>query len=333
MNYILSIKMSDKIWTEDLKQLFASFDIVPTNDMTIEAKMNAITRLVIITSTVLALFNHIMAINIFFVSIVVIIAVYSANKEGFEDFDYPTSKRFCNDTVPLTYNDPAYVSLNKKLEGPPNPKTLVQPIIAPPSHDLSVWKENNIVRHSALNTQTNFDLERSGYSTNTNYPSKCPDCMYVPCVCDIKKKMERDVTYKDRLLTQTIQPDVYQKSYVGEPINSNIGISFTQPFVPTVVDEDRDSIKYTQYNPDDIKRIPEFIASEIQVDPHQNESNVMSINPVPQPVVAQTIEQTQNNVYDPRFTGYGTSYRGYVDDVTGRSKFFYKDVDAITRPN
>ena len=289
---------SDKLWTEDLSQLFTSIDIVPTGEMTIEAKMNALTRLVILSSFVMALFNPIFGIVIFFICIVVIITVYSAKKEGYEEFSI-TSKRFCNDDVPIVPNDPNYISLNQKLAGPANPKTLIPPIIAPPSHDLNIWKENGLVKHSAINDQTNFDLYRSGYTVNTLTPSRCTTGNYLPV---------HEESYKDRLLTQTIQPGVYQKSYVGEPINNNIGITYTQPFVPTVVDETPTSIKFTQYNPDDIRRIPSYIASEIP-------------------------SQTQNNVYDPRFTGYGTSYRGYTDDFTGQAKFFYKDVDSVIRPN
>ena len=39
------------------------------------------------------------------------------------------------------------------------------------------------------------------------------------------------------------------------------------------------------------------------------------------------------DIYDPRFTGYGTSYRSYVEPVTGQVRFYYDDVDAYKRPN
>jgi hypothetical protein len=39
------------------------------------------------------------------------------------------------------------------------------------------------------------------------------------------------------------------------------------------------------------------------------------------------------DVYDPRSNGYGTSYRGYTDKMTGRPRFYYDDVNAIRRPN
>ena len=44
----------------------------------------------------------------------------------------PTSKRFCNNEVTLTPNDPNYVSSNQRLAGTANPKTFISPVIVPP---------------------------------------------------------------------------------------------------------------------------------------------------------------------------------------------------------
>ena len=41
----------------------------------------------------------------------------------------------------------------------------------------------------------------------------------------------------------------------------------------------------------------------------------------------------EDNVYDPRFSGYGTSYRTYIDELTGQPRFYYDDIDAVRRPN
>lgn len=306
----------DKLWTEDIGQLFSSLDIVPTNDMSIETKMNTLTRLAVIMSIVMALSDPSLGLAIFFISLIIIITVYSANKEGYEDFPI-TSNRFCRDDVPLTFNDPDYVSPNQRLVGPPNPKTLVPPTIASPSHDLDAWKVNDMVNHSSVNVRSNFDLGRSGYAaTNNSFltPSKCEKCNYIPCMCHVTRKINRgnEESYKDLLLTQTIQPGVFQKSYACEPINSNIGITFNQQFPSTVVEETPTSIKFIEY---DSPRGAERGAVH----------GVCGIN--------DEFEQTQNNAYDPRFTGYGTSYRGYTDELTGQAKFFYKDVEAVTRPN
>lgn len=112
---------------------------------------------------------------------------------------------------------------------------------------------------------------------------------------------------RDNIITQTLQPGVFQKSHIGEPIQSNIGISYTQEWGPTEIQETDNMIKYTMYDPKNVITTPR--------------------------IKEDLVVQDNTNVYDPRFTGYGTSYRSYVDQLTGRPKFFYDDVDAITMPN
>ena len=38
---------------------------------------------------------------------------------------------------------------------------------------------------------------------------------------------------------------------------------------------------------------------------------------------------SEANVYDPRLTGYGTSYRGFLDPLLGQPQFMYDDIDAV----
>jgi len=282
-----------------------------------------------------------------------------------------TQKRFCNDEVSLNYG-PDYFSMNQSLAGGPSMKTTIPPIVVAPSHDLSIWKENDFVIHSNINRETNFDYSRAGYNDGL-LPTKCSTCTLpavraeqglTTCYCDKKinlpdinkksreeitkssteqrlpeliremrrnniseseiqnmldakeskaeKKRTRSVEYfesprTDNIITQTLQPGVYQKSHVAEPIQSNIGISYTQEFVPTEIDSTSNRIKYTQQNPNNLIITPTFRE--------------------------EVIDQSIENIYDPRFNGYGTSYRSYVDKLTGRPQFYYDDIDSITMPN
>lgn len=394
----------DKFWADDITQLICSFDIIPREGTSLNKKLNAITRLALLLSILIAIFKPALAVSTFSICIVVILAIYYVQEERSESFeedgrqgglnmrltelaerkpynpqDGPLSQfttnsfRFCRDNVALAPNDPDYISPNQLLVGGPNPKTRIPPLIAPRSHDLEQWRENDLVVHSGINSQTNFDVARSGYDCGV-LPTRCSECMYIPCMCpecaqcnskpcmcktmrfpvivnetknvkskrpvrenfngfrgrrrrdnedeDELPKYQEEIPirtkplspltcvespYRDQMLTQTLQPGVYQKNHVGEPINSNIGISYTQQFVPTEVDETSDSIKYTQMNPDNVK----VAAKEVE----------------------QEIGQNVFNVYDPRFTGYGTSYRTYDHKLTGQPRFFYDDINAITRPN
>ena len=77
---------------------------------------------------------------------------------------------------------------------------------------------------------------------------------------------------------------------LDEPIQSNIGISYTQQF------------------PQESK-------------PRYNSCKTSDNTPV------------ESNVFDPRFYGYGTSYRSYVEPVTGQPRFMYDDINAVKMPN
>lgn len=117
--------------------------------------------------------------------------------------------------------------------------------------------------------------------------------------------------YNTNLFTQSVEPGTSTISQINEPVNSNIGISFQQQFLPTTVqtDETTGESLFTEHDP----RVIE------PVEATGNYSIVSGPNTA--------------NVTDPRFSGYGTSYRAYTDDLLGQTKFYYDDVDAIRRPN
>jgi hypothetical protein len=408
----------ENFWMYDVTQLFRSYDLLPSHDDTLTTKLNTITRLAMIVCIVIAAYKPVLGFSTMIIVMVITMSVHSSmvpdpNIERFEpgndtelsDFmkeykstSYPnlnragfptTQKRFCNDAEPLEYG-PHHISLNQQLAGGPNPKTKIPPIIAPPSHDLDSWRNNDFVVHSQINKDTNFDADLSGYGSGTasgtasgTLMQKCTECMYIPCQCKSKSDVDviegygisghrgsrgrggdkrggdirggdnrggdkrwgdkhwggkhrpiyvninenedepqvknKPVTKvrnepscfetprRDNIITQTLQPGVFQKSHIGEPIQSNIGISYNQQWGPTEVNQTDNMIKYTMHDPKNITNIP-----QIQQKP---------------------IVQDYSNVYDPRFTGYGTSYRSYTDKLTGRPKYFYDDIDAITMPN
>ena len=458
---------ANKFWIYDITQLFRSFDLIPQKDDTLSVKLNTIMRLTLVACTIISTSKPMLAFAVLLIVAAITTSVHAQatqpTTEGFEETHdqrlvqefmkeytsvnqgtqhipwsgrnedlfkegFPiTQKRFCNDAVPWEFG-PSFVSPNQMLHGGPNPKTKIPPLVAAPSHDLSAWKDNDFVIHSAINARSNFDVSRSGYDFGV-LPTKCNDCLLAPCRCGPPKKepviehfrngMERpnlrnpetrpirpdgmqrpirpdgmqrprpgvlrrkrwnipgvddedlvadlidennvndpawrdyirnvylsrraerqaeddaagltnreynafpgpsappqeekpkirpcfETARRDNLLTQTLQPGVFQKSHVAEPIQSNIGISFTQGFVPTGVQETDSDIKFTQYNP----------------------SRVLETPTIKQEIIPQTVD----NVYDPRFTGYGTSYRSYVDKM-GRPQFFYDDINSVTMPN
>lgn len=443
-------KCKNKIWIENIKELFCDSKILPIGCLSLECKINSITRFVfILFILILVIFDIKKSLIFLSISLILIIIYYyifknkKNNIDSKENYMYqkqnnntpysmgnngyaskhrgivrennndieiimerPTSGRFCNDEVHFAFNDEDYISINQKLVGPPNPKTLIPPVIIPPSHDLSYWKANNLVTHSSVNDQLQIDNYKSGYQVSTccgdtdgidtmsierflnkdklykttnpkinkqkstysggvgynksylktdvitkenlnykydtgnnrylsneknlqeNYvepsykvkPNKSGEvnisCGYNPENINVGLQSnypagncEKDpifTRYNTNLRTQTIQPGIYDVNQINEPINSNIGISFDQQFEPlSVKTYNNGDVLYTEHDP----RL-------------YNE-------------VIEPIEETVNesNVYDPRFSGYGTSYRSYTDDLLGNTKYFYDDINAVRMPN
>lgn len=472
-------------WVENLKELFCDFRIIPMKaNMSREAYFNTWTRLIILIFVALLLFlDTIFCVAFLIIAISALIILYYNKKNKMkENFTVPVAKIsnyindrpsgyvWCDDAVPVPYDDPKkmsvipnnlrqrvdgklkpslgtyltvsenqagntpisnYQSMNQRLAGGANPKTLIPPVVIPPIMDLEYWKTNNLVTHSSVNTLKQIDDYQSGYQVSTccgsddtpmrlvddeaklyshyktkritsggykknnyqanvnnsvkdyiennerftrkginnvreNFAIKGPDAMRRPesisevesqpfdagfklpkalegeriiLPTEIKEaesgqvntacgynpsqlytsslptnfpstKCERSPylnSYHDDLFTQTIQPGVYSKNQVNEPINSNIGISFDQQLEPlTIRDNGDNSITFTRHDP----RIMGDIIEEPQL---------------------ETVNEA--NVYDPRYSGYGTSYRAYDNELLGRTDFYYDDIDAVRMPN
>jgi len=169
-------------------------------------------------------------------------------------------------------------------------------------------KEENFELPYLLREKTPGDINTAcGYNPEQLIRSGLPSNMSSG-ICSQNPYMKQ---YNENLFTQTIQPGIYTRNEINEPINSNIGISFNQQFPPTTSKTNMISgnINYTQNDP----RIIEPV--------YENTKPVFFGEP------------TEADIYDPRFTGYGTSYRSYTDDNIGQTRFYYNDVDAIRMPN
>ena len=442
----------NKFWCKSLNDLFCDWRLIPSRKMTLDSQINCLLRLLFILFIICLIFNinNTIFFLIFIIIIIIILYMIKESKmiqqtENFaytypeEGQNYPSNKtrlwntayeraptdqngdvienvlnsgRFAYDNVEIDPNNMEYVSNNYKIVGKPNPKTLVPPVIAPPIADLSYWKANNLVTHTAINDNKNIDVYQSGYEVsnfcgnnempkennnfdyiklNSNYRKmkqgeepefnqrhnsryhqkynehqmkthtqisgephynteyneirenftkekkekrkvKVEDVGYVNKSCGYDQKQFDKYglpvnintgkcyknagmkNYNKNLYTQIIQPGVYSIDQVNEPINSNIGISFEQQFDPLTYDVIDDGILYTQHDPND----PDF----------DEKDNILKYNDneVIQPI-------TTYNVYDPRYSGYGTSYRAYTDNNVGNTKFFYDDIDSVRMPN
>ena len=313
----------------------------------------------------------------------------------------------------------AYVSMNQKLAGGANPKTMIPPRIPNRLYDYNEWSENPYITLPGINMQYDQEMYQSGYEitdciptdpsyritppTRENYapelgpggnaagpaktrraaaaqtraqgtvppviqqaaaaggktPSKIPINMvenenpssntttpqqwvvettmdtaqgyhpqnlsfneyvnteYLPSYdASCQKNMNE---YNRQIGTIPIGEGVNTYSQVNQPdaMMSNLGISFTQPLLPTVPRQDPSGsgrVDFTEFDP---MSMPQGL-----LDSHENGRK-------PDP----NAEVSRLDIYDPRLTGYGTSYRGYVDEMTGQPRFYYDDIEATTQYN
>lgn len=320
--------------------------------------------------------------------------------------------------VSLAWKDKEYpieygYGQNQRLAGPPNPRTLVQPIIPNPIYDFEVWQPNDFIIPRGINDQKRQEFWQNGYVTqpcpparpqspkikemyakenyepemipqrpvpkyqqefqnyrnfqkpkdtfapthnfygsndvkenyvgqepysgyqvkqayynqdgyNDNpFPSVNKSCGYNPeqtryglpvnYQASACQKTDNMAEYNRNLFSIPIQPGIYTESQVNQPYASmsNLGISFDQPFLPTTFEQTKQgSYKFTENDPALVQQRP--------VPPYHSENFG-----APQ----------RNEIYDPRLTGYGTSYRSYIEPVTGQPRFYYDDIDQQTQPN
>lgn len=247
------------------------------------------------------------------------------------------------------YNDPNYVSMSKQLAGVgTHRQTLIPPVVTAPSHDIDFWRANPTITNSHINESRSQDLYFSGYvatdcpgktvisSADTSTSStgvrenfefpylKENSSEYVNTSCGYNKN-HADVNlptnmsigqcpksielseHNRNMYTQYAGSDITTFSQVNEPISSNMGISYTQQIPPTTQKDVKYGVEFTEHDPFLMKETHEPVSRDETAD------------------VA--------NMYDPRFYGYGTSYRAYTDDMTGQPRFMYNDVDAVKMPN
>lgn len=207
-----------------------------------------------------------------------------------------------------------------------------------------------------------FDKDYFGYASrikiDPNPPPICSECLLAPCRC------LDPPTRSDQLRTSTIQPRVYERSDFSEPINSLIGISQQKQFDPTrITSTKNDGIMYSAIQSSfpyhkDVEVNDEYSSryyfDEINDDDNRHRTNNRhrrlnnrtgksvreNFENLPDITFSSEVSsemknnlQTESDVYDPRFTGYGPTDRGYLDPMNGNPKFFYDDINSVTMPN
>lgn len=223
------------------------------------------------------------------------------------------AQEFCA-RIPLEANmDQCSETLNKKLTGIANPRTLVQPTISPHSHDITVWRQNPNVNHSQINVKTTSNPSLAGFS----FPSR-----------EINGSFEDD--YDDVQISNPylvpLQPGIYTATDDFQPINNNLGISYPPQFPNTTV----------------VSSLPH---NEIYYDTNTQHANIppgsFYIQEKEFELIGDEFRAPKimragtgpESVYDPRFVGYGADNRSYTDELLGSAKYYYDDINAVRMPS
>ena len=386
-------KNKNKFWFENIECIFHEHHIFPEKKMTLESKMNSLTRFVMLIFIII-LFSEIfnMKNNIIFLILslfIIIILYYKQKKQMIENFKQPfikekyendieqpfntmtyKPKKTCRHTArinytctkpddekinKIVYNQNRYnpqddynsreynpnfniPTDNQLLAGGPNPKTFVPPIISTPSLNHEFWKEDQKSTVSIINTKKRRFEKDSGYIENNDDISI--DYSY-PKNYDCKVKVKNDHKYDKK----KSQPMVLKSSEEQKE-------SFTFPYeIKTKTNEnlnEEDSMYYkdfknNRYFKDRYKEnVFENIVAPGNYKTNNRNEPINSLIGINEPQTfedddSRIIEPYENvnmsNVYDPRFYGYGTSYREYYDKNVGQPRYYYDDVNAIKMPN
>jgi len=215
------------------------------------------------------------------------------NKPNEDDINERLPKNMANDHTTEGHVPNGFINTTNLQQQPPNPKIPCENCCQGASCKPDCVK-SQVTVGKIQDEMINMPY---GYNANqleaSNIPSNLP-------TGPVNKDPAFNCYNKD-IFTTNIQPGVFSRTEIVEPLNSNIGISFAQQFEP--IDCEKDCNGGVTFVQKDSRIIP----------------------------VHQKVEVTKNgpdesNVYDPRFTGYGTNYRSYIDNVTGQPRFYYDDV-------
>jgi hypothetical protein len=335
-----------EFWIYDLGNLFQSVNIFPEKKMSKEEKLNSLTRLTIIISLLIMFRRPFLGFSIFLIIIILIIAI-GISSDCVETFQENFSKKMpiykkqlsnffdsrshsaarsaahegekvefalqagaasphhgspipdCNlsscddDLIPLEKQ----ISNNQKLAGYARGKINIPPYIAPPSFSDS-WKNNAFAEKSQINTERNFDPVSSGYYDD----AWCGECDSVPA-CERSSSTEGVPS--------------------GHPHRSCAARSaaLCDATIPQFIFEKKMPERKTK-----LPVISNLGISEVLNWKEEASEKSVSCEPYKKLPVAY------DTIYDPRFTGYASNNRMYLDDLNQQPKFDYSDIERITMP-
>lgn len=361
--------MSDRFWLESPISLFGSVKIFPNSSYTLEENLNIITRLVIIVSIFMYLLSYGNKNTILFFSIsllMIILGYYIKMSKSPITENYSGSKFYTSQPTNIPTNN-NFISLNQSLAGPPNPKTLIKPIVIDPAYDIT-RRSTELNVPTGINKRTTQYLKDSGYYVKDGVAPSPVETnsetveYYTNPVASIHKTSGHSTRHS------TFPNNSYQYRTTGNPVNNvNTGcyyspVQYQKYNAPNNVpisecdrkDPEFNERIYTQFIQPGVynkTQVVGFPSSNIGISFQEpiyetaitnNKNGTITYTELDPKLGKQDNiiepnpyddEPSYSEMYDPRQNGYGSQKRSYLDPMTGQPRYFYKDVDAVRRGN
>lgn len=256
-------------------------------------------------------------------------------------------------------NDENKVYPNAALTGQAHPRTRISPIMTIRPIDTGgpdntvYWRDNAMSSISILNKRKKQYPALMGYNTEDLTALQCQQP-------DLRRSLG-DQTMASPLV-QTIQPGVYTLPAAYDPINTDFNIDETTQFEPIAQDRPVGNVVFRPVEDDhppskpsskpdpnpgerekkkddadtlDSKESYEPISKKADRSPlpppSEWNARKAGVSPYQHPPLEDDV--SIYNVFDPRFAGYGSDDRHYLEPMLRQPRYFYDDVDAIRRPN
>lgn len=254
---------------------------------------------------------------------------YDLRLSSYTNFDLDKFNTVCNQRPPLPQPIQPVQSNIQPIESTPIDMVTNEPSIE------GFYRRPRVEK---FNTSTPIDRVTKPLSTDNNFQT-IPDT-------------DSDVPNQDLLIPRTItsiygpgavtneekikyltniQPNEYSYSDVTYPINSNLGISYTPEIPPRVLDQvatpygtyplfhriDPQLVRDQNIPPERLEELPRRTAWSAKYSGFDAAPGTVNFE----------------DIYDPRFNGYGDEYRSYGDVNLGQVQYYYGDVDAYRYPN
>jgi hypothetical protein len=230
-------------------------------------------------------------------------------------------------------NDESIQYSNQVIAGDAHPRTKIPPIVPARSVDSEYWRETPLTTLSIINKRKPQYPSLAGYNTQELVDLECLNPQ-------LRTPLERTQASP---LVQTIQPGVYDFPTDYQPIIQSDGIAETPQFEPIKMVRELGNVAFVGLSGTNDSGSSKIIGSPTIVGPGSGRKSsepgflptrdAKEVKESYEPHTLNDQDVSLYNVYDPRFSGYGSDNRTYIDPLLHQPRYYYDDVDAIRRPN